>query len=146
MSKKGWITLLLSVCCLAATTLHVQIEPGVAPVLQSPAQLDSLIAQTTYDFRVPADQVKTRIVSHDSLFQRKNYTVTVAPGFSKTTFHHHLSKRMTPIDVSIFGNVQFPERNLRLNILYNNTIYRTVTIQTDPELTHQPVPIPRLPD
>jgi hypothetical protein len=145
MSKKGWITLLLAVCCIAATSLHIQIEPGLEPILHSPSQLDSLIAQTTYDFRVPAEQVRVQTIQHDSLFQRKIYTLNVAPGFSKTTFHHHLSTRLTPLDVTIFGSVQFPEKDLKLNVLYNNTIYRTITIETDPDLAQHSIIIPRLP-
>lgn len=146
MSKKGWITLLLSVCCLMAATLHFQIEPRPDPTLHSPAQLDSLIAQTTYDFTIPAEHIQIQAVQHDSLFQRKNYTIHVPPGFSKTTFHHHLSARVSPLDVSLFGTVQFPERDLILNVLYNNTVFRTITLEADPELALQSSPIPRLPE
>jgi len=146
MSKKGWITLLLAVCCLTAATLHVQIDPGPDPYLHSPFQMDSLIAQTTYDFRVPAEQIRVQTVIHDSLFHRKVYTIHVAPGFSKTTFHHHLNTRLTPLDVSIFGSVQFPEKDLELNLLYNNTVHRTIHIEAEPELIPQPVYTPRLPD
>lgn len=146
MNKKGWITFLLAICCLMAATLHIQIEPGPGPILYSPLQLDSLITQTTYDFRVSAEQIRVRTVQHDSLFQRKIYTIDVPPGFSKTTFHHHLSARMTPLDVSLFGTVQFPEKDLKLNVLYNNTVYRTIDISADPEYALQPTSIPRLPD
>lgn len=146
MSKKGWITFLLAVCCLTAATLHVQIEPEPDPYLHSPTQIDSLIAQTTYDFRVPAEQIRVQTVAHDSLFQRKVYTIHVAPGFSKTTFHHHLNARLTPLNVSIFGSVEFPEKDLELNLLYNNTVHRTIHINAEPDLTPQPAYIPRLPD
>lgn len=146
MNKKGWVTLLLAVCCLMAATLHVQIEPGMEPILYSPLQLDSLITQTTYDFRVPGEQVHVQTVQHDSLFQRKNYMIDVSPHFSKTTFHHHLSTRLTPLNVTLFGEVQFPEKNLKLNLIYNNTVFRTIHIEAQPELTLQPTPIPRLPD
>jgi|SRR6056297_75699 len=146
MSQKGWITFLLAVCCAAASVLHVQVEPGPEPVLHSPTQLDSLIAQTTYDFRLSSDQVRIQTVTLDSIFQRKIYRMNVAPGFSKTTFHHHLNTRLAPLNVSVFGTVEFPEKNLKLNVLYNNTVQRTLHIESDPGLTRQPAPIPRLPD
>lgn len=146
MSKKGWVTLLLAVCCFLAATLHIQLDPIQSRILLSPAQLDSLIIQTTYDFRVAAEQVRVRTIEHDSLFQRKLYTINVAPGFSKTTFHHHLNTRLTPLDVSLYGIVQFPERDLHLNVLYNNTVHRTIRIQADPETVGKPVLVPRLPD
>lgn len=129
-----------------ASVLHVQIEPGWDPYLHSPSQLDSLIAQTTYDFRVPAEQIRVQTVAHDSLFQRKIYTIRVSPGFSKTTFHHHLNARLTPLNVSIYGAVEFPERNIELNLLYNSTVHRTIHIENEPDLTPQPAYIPRLPD
>lgn len=146
MSQKAWITLLLSVCCAVAAILHVQVETERAPILHSPSQIDSLIAQTTYDFRVSSDQIRIQTVEHDSLFQRKVYTLNVAPGFSKTTFHHHLNTRLAPLNISVFGSVIFPEKDLKLNLTHNNTVHRTLHIQADPELTRQPTHIPRLPD
>lgn len=146
MSKKGWLTLLLGACCFLAATLHVEIDTNPKPVLHSPSQLDSLIAQTTYDFRISSDQIRTQTVAHDSVFQRKVYTFFVAPGFSKTTFHHHLNTRMEPLNVSIFGSVMFPEKDLELNLLYNNTVHRTLHIRSEPDLSTQQISIPRLPD
>jgi len=146
MSQKGWITCLLAVCCAVASILHVQVETGRDPVLHSPTQIDSLIAQTTYDFRLSSDQIRTQTVEHDSIFQRKVYTMQVAPGFSKTTFHHHLNTRLAPLNVSVYGAVKFPEKNLKLNLLYNNTVHRTLYIESDPDLEREPAPIPRLPD
>ena len=146
MSKKGWLTLLLGACCFLAATLHVEIDPKPTPVLNSPSQLDSLIAQTTYDFRISSDQIRTQTVAHDSLFQRKVYTLFVAPGFSKTTFHHHLNTRLEPLNVSIYGSVTFPEKDLELNLLYNDTVHRTLHIRAESDLSIQRTSIPRLPD
>ena len=146
MSKKGWISLLLFISCLASGLLHSQIEPERQAFLHSPAQIDSLIAQTTYDFRIPSEQIQSSTIKHDSLFSRKNYRVQVTPGFSKTTFHHHLKQRLSPLDVSIYGVVQFPDRDLTLNVLYNNTIHRTIQIESEDEISDQNLTIPRLPE
>ena len=146
MSKKGWVTLLLASCCFLAATLHIEIDPKPEPVLHSPAQMDSLIAQTTYDFRIPAEHIRIQTVSHDSIFKRKIYTLSVPTGFSKTTFHHHLNTRLEPLRVSIFGSVQFPEKDLELNLLYNDTVHRTLHLESEPDLTNQQTTIPRLPD
>lgn len=145
MSKKGWVTLLLALCCFLTASLHIQFEPVHPRVLHSGAQLDSLIAQTTYDFRVPAEQIRIQTIEIDSVFHRKVYTINVSPRFSKTTFHHHLNARLTPLDVSMYGTVQFPEQNLHLNLIYYSTVHRTIKIQVDPDLNNTPVPIPRLP-
>src|SRR6056297_3948214 len=146
MSQKGWITCLLAVCCAVASVLHIQVEPGRNPVLHSPTQIDSLIAQTTYDFRLSSDQIRTQTVEYDSIFQRKVYTMQVAPGFSKTTFHHHLNTRLEPLNVSIYGSVKFPEKDLELNLLYNDTVHRTLHIRAESDLSIQQTSIPRLPD
>lgn len=145
MRKKGWVTLLLILCCFLAIALHIQLEFDQPRVLHSGAQLDSLIAQTTYDFRIPADQVRIQTIELDSVFRRKVYTINVPPRFSKTTFHHHLNARVTPLDVSMYGTVEFPEQDLNLNLIYYNTVHRTIKIQVDPDLNNSPAPIPRLP-
>lgn len=145
MSKKGWITLMLVISCFLAGTLHVQIEPEKNRTLKNPAQLDSLIMQTTYDFRISSGQVRIQTIPHDSLFERKIYTLSVPERFSKTTFHHHLNARLHPLDVNIFGEVQFPEQDLDLALVYNNTVHRTIRIRSDDELDNPAIQIPRLP-
>ncbi|REL37554.1 hypothetical protein DYD21_07115 [Rhodohalobacter sp. SW132] len=146
MDKKGWLALLLILCCFLAGALHIQIDPEKIQRLKSPAQIDSLIAQTTYDFRISPDQIAIRTVTVDSVFSRKIYTIRVPPGFSKTTFHHHLHYRLYPLNAETYGTVQFPERDLNLQIVYNRTVHRTLFIVTDSELTTPHQIIPRLPD
>jgi len=146
MDKKGWLALLLVICCFLAGALHVQINPTVKQYLKSPAQLDSLIAQTTYDFRINPKQVTISTVQIDSVFSRKIYTIRVPAGFSKTTFHHHLHYRLYPLEAKIYGTVQFPERDLKLQIVYNQTVHRTLNIQTEPDFINPYSIIPRLPD
>lgn len=146
MSKKGWISLLLFISCITSGMLHSEIDPKREAFLHSPSQIDSLIAQTTYDFSISSSQISVRTIEHDSLFSRKNYRIKVRPGFSKTTFHHHLNLRLSPLDASIYGIVQFPDRDLTLNILYNNTIHRTIEIESDDEISNRNLTIPKLPD
>lgn len=146
MNKKGFIVLLLAICSLAAGLLHVHIDPKVSPVLSSVSQIDSLIAQTRYDFRINSDQISSRTVKIDSLFSRRIYTLRVPPGFSKTTFHHHLQNRLYPLNVETYGLVIFPDMDIDLHIAYNRTIFRTVQLRTDADLADQPIVIPRLPD
>lgn len=145
MNKKGYLTVLLVLCCIVAGVLHVQIDPKMNKQLQSAAQIDSLITQTTFDFRISADQISVRTVELDSVFHRKIYTLNVPPGFSKTTFHHHLHHRLYPLKATLYGEVQFPERDLHLQVVYNNTVHRTVLLRTDNDLIYQSAIIPRLP-
>lgn len=145
MNKKGWLTLLLGLCCLLAGALHIQLEPIHRQDLRSAAQLDSLITQTTYDFRIPGKHIDVRETVIDSVFSRKIYTITVPPGFSKTTFHHHLNKRIHPLGVTSYGTVGFPGHDLELRIIYNNTVHRSIYIYSDESLAYENPVIPKLP-
>jgi len=146
MNKKGFIVILLGICCLTAGMLHIQIDPKIPPKLSNVSQIDSLITQTRFDFRITSDQISFQTIEIDSLFNRRVYTLRVQPGFSKTTFHHHLHNRLYPMNVQTYGLVLFPEQNMDLHIIYNNTIHRTVQLRTDAELADKPLVIPRLPD
>lgn len=145
MNKKRYLTILLVLCCIAVGVLHFKIDPKLNKQLQTASQFDSLITQTTFDFRISAEQVSIRTVELDSVFHRKVYTLNVPPGFSKTTFHHHLQHRLYPLKATLYGKVQFPERDLHLQIVYNNTVHRTVLLRTDSDLSYQSAIIPRLP-
>lgn len=136
---------MLGVSCFLAGALHVQIEPEQTKVLKTTAQLDSLIMQTTFDFRIPAEQIRVQTIRHDSLFHRKIYTLYVPERFSKTTFHHHMNARLFPLGVSIFGEVQFPEENLDLTLVYKNNVHRSIRILTDEELQSSGMHVPRMP-
>lgn len=132
-----WIVVLLSISCAVAFVLHWTLDPAPKHKLENQQQIDSLITATITDFNIPLEQVRTTTIEHDSLFQRKNYRVNVYPGFSKTSFHYTLHKKLFPLQIKTFGEVFFPEKDLRLHLLYNDTIQRTVIIQTDSELLLQ---------
>jgi len=119
---------------VVAFTLHWTLDPAPKQKLESQKQIDSLITATIADFNIPLEQVRATTVEHDSLFHRKNYRINVYPGFSKTSFHYTLHKKLYPLGIKTFGEVFFPERDLRLHLLYNDTVHRTVVIQTDSEL------------
>lgn len=136
-NQKRWIVLLLATSCIVAFTLHLTLDPTPKQKLKSQLQIDSLISATFADFNIPLEQVRTTTFVHDSLFHRKNYRVNVYPEFSKTSFHYTLHKKLYPLQIETYGEVFFPEKDLRLHLLYNDTIQRTVIIQTDPELLLQ---------
>ncbi len=131
--KKQWILGILIASLAITIFLHFTIDPTPKTKLSSQSQLDSLILQAAYDFNL-GPNVRVQSVEFDSVFTRKNYRINVPPGFSKTSFHMHLNRKLYPYQASIYGNVHFPERNLDLHILYNNTVHRSVFIRTDPDI------------
>ncbi|MEX2456094.1 MAG: hypothetical protein WD381_02220 [Balneolaceae bacterium] len=136
-NQKVWIVLLLGLSCVVAFSLHLTLDPTPSQKLENQQQIDSLITETLTDFNIPLEQVRTTTIEHDSLFHRKNYRINVYPGFSKTSFHYTLHKKLFPLQIETYGEVFFPEKDLRLHLFYNDTIQRSVTIQTDPELLLQ---------
>lgn len=129
--------LLLGVSCVVAFALHWTLDPTPKQKLQNQQQIDSLITVTIADFNIPIEQVRTSTIEHDSVFHRKTYRINVYPGFSKTSFHYTLHKKLYPLGIETFGQVIFPEKDLRLHLLYNDTIQRSVFIENDSELLLQ---------
>jgi len=134
--KRQWILVMVIASLAATITLHFVIDPTPKKKLSSQSQLDSLILQAAYDFSL-GPNVRIQTIEVDSVFTRKNYRISVPPGFSKTSFHMHLHRKLYPFQAKIHGNVHFPERNLDLHILYNNTVHRSIFVRTDSDLLIQ---------
>jgi hypothetical protein len=134
MTKKAWIVLLLFFSCAASAVLLWKTDPEHKKILTSPAQIDSLITLTFQEFNLPSEQVRIRSVEIDSLFKRNIYSVRVPVNFSKTSFHYHLHQKLWPYGVRTAGSVEFPDRNLRIHVLANNNVHRSVFLYSDTDL------------
>lgn len=135
VKKKQWLVLLLALSTIAAFALNVTFDPAPKQKLTSQAQIDSLIVGVINDFQIGSHQMRVQTVVHDSLFQRKNYRLNVEPRFSKTSFHHQLHQSVHPLGITIYGSVTFPEEDLFLHLMFNNTVQRSITIRTDRDLS-----------
>lgn len=129
--KKGFIVLLLLLSCIASIIVLSKMEPPVVAKLHSVSQLDSLISITFDHHRIHSGQVRVQTVEIDSLFTRNIYTVNVPPDFSKTSFHYSLQQNLWPYEVKTTGQVQFPEKNLRIHLLVNDNVHRSLFINTE---------------
>lgn len=132
--KRALIVLLLLLSCISAMLLLWQVEPVENRRLTSAAQIDSLITLAFNEFGVSSSQVRQQTVQIDSVFSRNIYTVRVPSHFSKTSLHLRLHELAWPYSVQTMGHVQFPERNLRVHLLYNDIVHRSVYINTDSRL------------
>lgn len=133
-TKRGWIITLLLLSCILAAVLLWKNNPIPSQRLQHSEQLDSLIVRTMDMHGIHSDQVRQREIVIDSTFIRKIYSVDVPSGFSKTTFHYDLHTILLPYSANTVGKVEFPERDVSIQVLYNRNVLRTVTLQTDPLL------------
>ncbi|MCC5942572.1 MAG: hypothetical protein JJU37_13615 [Balneolaceae bacterium] len=132
--KRKWIALLLLFSCIAAIVLLWNAEPVDHKRLTDSAQIDSLITLVLQDYRIPDSQVRVQTVQIDSVFSRNVYNVRVPSQFSKTSFHLSLHEHAWPFSIQTAGTVQFPERNLRIHLLYNDKVMRSVHLSTDTRL------------
>lgn len=133
--KKQWLVLLLALSTIVAFALNITFDPAPKQKLTSQSQIDSLIVGVVNDLNMGNHRMRVQTVVHDSLFQRKNYRINVEPWFSKTSFHHQLHQSVYPFGIKIYGRVIFPEEDLHLHLLYNNTVQRSIVIRTDRDLS-----------
>jgi hypothetical protein len=130
-TKRVWVVWLLFFSCIAAAVLLLKMETPPRTQLTSTAQLDSLITLTLDEHNIPQNRIRSRTVEIDSVFSRNLYTVRVPPDFSKTSFHYSLHHNLQPYRVQTIGHVQFPEQNLRIHLLVNDKVHRSVFLNSD---------------
>lgn len=131
MRKRGFIVLLLVVSCAASVYLLMVVEPLSVHQLTSPQQLDSLINDSFREFNISDSQIRTQTIRIDSIFTRRRYVVEVSRAFSKTSFHYRLHQRLWSYDAETIGRVEFPDKNLRVHVEYDETIHRTIYLYTE---------------
>ncbi|MEX1062287.1 MAG: hypothetical protein WEC12_01680 [Balneolaceae bacterium] len=131
---KRWIAGLLAISCTAAFFLFIDDSSSGDRQFMSAAEIDDLIQQTFDRFNLPPDQIRTRTIRIDTSASRKEYTVDVAPGFSKTQWHYELARLLKPYNSDTPARVFFPDRDMRIFVTYGSNIVRTIRLQTDPDL------------
>ncbi len=133
-NKKRIIALLLLVSCLTSAILLVFTTASTTYSLKSFAQADSLLMRDFDTFGISDDQLQVQTINVDSAFARKNYRVALPPGFSKTQLHTEVHKTFGPYGIEAPARVLFPGREVDIQLLYKNTVIRSILLYTDPEL------------
>lgn len=135
--KKRIIALLLFIACAISGYMLIYLSSGGAPrQLEGLAHADSLIHSELSDFNIGSQQLREVTTRIDSNFSRKTYHVGVPYQFSKTQFHAELNRRFHPYSVQTPAKVTFPEENMDIHLLFQNTVIRTISLETDPELSY----------
>lgn len=136
-NRRKFIVILLTLSCILAAYLLIGTSPITQKKLVHSSQIDSLITMTLEDFNITPNQFRKRDIQVDSVFSRSVYNIRVAPNFSKTTLHYTLKEEIWPYRIDPIATVQFPDKDMRLHLLVNNQIYRTLIIQDDHDLVLQ---------
>ncbi len=130
-SKKKILVWLLFFSCITALFFFLNTEPPTKKYLQSVTQIDSLITLTLDQHQLTPNQVSVRTVEIDSLFSRRIYQIETPSTFSKTSFHYALHQNIWPYEARTVAEVQFPERNLRIHILVNDNVHRSLFLESN---------------
>lgn len=131
---KKIVTALLAFACIISGIILASTPAPTFHRLENFGQLDSLLQHQFQESRILSPQVRTITISVDSNLTRKEFLIKVPSRFSKTLFHIHLDKKLTPYGLDTPARVHFPSRDMDIYLYYENTILRTLRLTTDPEL------------
>ncbi|TYP92700.1 hypothetical protein LX73_2063 [Fodinibius salinus] len=131
--KKLIVAALLLLSCLICGYLLISADYR-AYRLKQISTADSLIQNVISDFDIGEQQINISSTRVDSNFKRKTYRVGVPYQFSKTQFHAELNNLFYAYGVQTPTTVDFPQEDFTIQLLYNDTVIRTILLQTDPKL------------
>lgn len=122
---------MLACSCLTGIVLLASHNTGSKTYKASVAELDSLIQDELDIFNIRSRQITQRTVEVDSLFSRKIVNVDLPLGLSRTFFHTELAQRVNKAGWKSRGRVEFPERDITMEIISENTLVRTIHLRRD---------------
>ncbi len=129
--RKQILAGLLATSCIAVFLLLLLYPDQRHSPLESLSQADSLIVTELTRFHIGRDRVRTFEYHVTDGFTRKRYVVTVPQGLSQTYLHAELNRKLREHRVDTVAFVNVPEREMKVLILYNNKIIRTLELRTD---------------
>jgi len=133
--KKRFIAALLLISCLISGYMLFSATATMNKGIQTIAQVDSLVQQELTDFNITKNQISVSTTRVDSTFNRKTYYIRLPYQFSKTQFHAELNDRFFDYGIETPAQVHFPGKDVDIHLLFEGTVIRTLSLQTDPELT-----------
>jgi len=127
--KKLLTGLLLGACFLTGIILVI------TPVWKSNTIPDIKSLNEHIDFAIEQAGIKVSKfrkseIEIDSTFSRSVFRIEVPPSFSKTTFHLALHHELSAFEIDCPAKLTFPEENMDIHILYNETVFRTIRLVT----------------
>lgn len=132
--KKKFIAILLFISCFVSGYMLFASPEGASKHLRSLAQADTLIQQELESFNIQNRQLHTSTINVDSNFNRKIYRVGVPFKLSKTQLHAELNRVFYDYGVKTPARVSFPQKDVRIDLVYQGTVIRSIILQTDPDL------------
>lgn len=100
------------------------------PVPLTQDEIHQVIRETTREFSVPEALVRTTTLRVDSTFSRTVWIMELPQSVSKTTFHYQLDQTLKPVGIQTPATVEFPDRNMRIHLLWQDTVIQTIYLRT----------------
>lgn len=122
---------ILSAGVVVAAVLLWTVPPVRPLALSSIDDTESIILSMLNRHAISAGEVKTREISFENGSKRVVHTVGVPPAWPKTRFHLDLNDTLRQVGLDTYGVVEFPDRHLRVHVLYRGKVVRTVALNTD---------------
>lgn len=129
--KKKIILVLLTLSCLTAAVVLYNTSPVANKPLRSLAQVDSLIIDQFRDFNIHDARINKQTVTAGENFSRIVYRVDVPRNFAESHWHYTLHKKITPLGLKDPARVNQPEQKIRIHLVKNRTIFRTIEFKAD---------------
>jgi hypothetical protein len=129
--KKSLLLAILAAAVVVAAVLLWTVPPVRPLTLSSIDDSESIILSILNRHAIAAGEVKTREISFENGSKRVVHTVGVPPAWPKTRFHLDLNDTLRKVGLDTYGVVEFPDRHLRVHVLYRGKVVRTVALNTD---------------
>ena len=124
------ILIVLVVCTLIAGALLWWVPAPKQPVPVTKDQIDQQIRETLKVFDIPEVLTRTTSLRVDSTFTRTVWIIDLPPSVSKTTLHYSLDQSFRPYGFQTPATIEFPERNMRVHLLWEETVVQTLYLRT----------------
>lgn len=120
--------LIASVLTVSGVLLWVPKPSLPAPLTQD--EIQQLIRETSQELAIPEKLIRTTTLKVDSTFSRTVWIMDVPRNVSKTTFHYQLNQALRPVGIETPATVVFPEKDLRIHLLWQETVIQTLLLRT----------------
>jgi len=124
------LTGLLLGACILTGALLVSTPSVENQYISEIQEIDDLIEASFSEYGIDKSQYRTFLAEIDTSFSRKIYRIEVPPEFSKTSFHLKLHHKFIPFGLSSPARVTFPEEDMEIHVVYNQTVFRTIRLVT----------------
>lgn len=128
--RKILITCLLISTIFFSIVLAVIIEPSYVSTITDLSELNNHIDLAIEHAGLELSIFEKTTVKVTNEFSRTIYTTRLPSSFSKTSFHLALHQYLYQLNIQCPAKVILPENNMNIHIVYKNTIFRTIKLNT----------------